>query len=678
LADIFLSYSRDDLAIARRFAEGFEREGLSVWWDQTLNPGEAFDKVTERALEVAKVVVVLWSKHSVDSRWVRAEATQANSNGTLFPVMIEPCKRPIMFELTHTADLSHWKGNANDPAWQAYLAAVQRFVEESGTGTGATPPIPSPRVPGRSRQISPALVAIGAAALLVAGAVLWGLSRSSSDTTPQQATVAANAPGAAATDVSLAVLPFLNMSSDPEQEYFSDGLSEELLNQLAKVPNLRVVGRTSSFAFKGQDEDPRRIGETLGVNHILEGNVRKAGNRVRITAKLINPVDGSQLWSDTYDRSLEDIFAIQEEIARTVVGQLQLRMGTGGGSGTNNVAAFEEFLVGRSLLSSYATGSFELAVPHLERAVELDPAYVPAWLWLIDAYVRAPGKDATERAQILPRQEKAIDRVVALAPGSPEASFALSYRASRGRDLQSVERLLSESLALTGGSGVRARMRYGGFLVSVGKIEQGLAVAERVRREEPLDTFYRTNMLLVYEIAGDFERAEEEMQQLLLAPGGRTPALLGTSISRALSQRDAVKLDAALTAISELGDDAAAAMRKNRSMLEDPGEARRELRRTLERLKGQPSVYGVDGVALWAAWFDDEELALDAMETLSRQGNIFENWGFALWRPIFKNVRGNPRFKTLVRDIGLVDYWRASGDWGEFCKPVGKDDFECR
>jgi tetratricopeptide (TPR) repeat protein len=319
-----------------------------------------------------------------------------------------------------------------------------------------------------------------------------------------------------------------------------------------------------------------------------------------------------------------------------------------------------------------------LAVPHLERAVELDPAYIPAWLWLIDAYVRAPGIHSIMSPQGLARQERAIDRVVALAPGSPEASFALSYRVSRGHDLQSMERLLSESLALTGGSGVRARMRYSGFLTSVGKIEQSRAVGERVRREEPLDTFSRTNRLLGYEIAGDFERAEAEMQQLLLAPGGRTPALLGTSISRAMGQRDAAKLDAAMTAISELGDDAAAAMQKNRAMLENPGEARRELRRTLERLQGQPDVYGVDGVALWAAWFDDEELALDAMETMSRQGNILENWGFALWRPLFQEVRRTPRFKALLRDIGLVDYWRATGNWGDFCKPMGKNDFECK
>jgi len=140
MSDIFLSYNREDQAIARRFAVAFEREGFSVWWDATLHSGEAYDQVTEKALEEARAVVVLWSKKSVDSRWVRAEATTADRNGTLVPVMIEACRRPIMFELTHTADLSNWKGDANDPLWRAYVADVRRFVERAGplTATSST------------------------------------------------------------------------------------------------------------------------------------------------------------------------------------------------------------------------------------------------------------------------------------------------------------------------------------------------------------------------------------------------------------------------------------------------------------------------------------------------------------------------------------------------------------
>jgi hypothetical protein len=141
MPEIFLSYARDDQEVARRFAQGFEREGLGVWWDQALNPGEAFDQVTEAALASASAVVVLWSKTSVSSRWVRAEATQANATNRLVPVMIEPCTRPIMFELTHTADLSHWKGKPDDPAWQGFITGLRRFIERR-TGTGSTGTVP--------------------------------------------------------------------------------------------------------------------------------------------------------------------------------------------------------------------------------------------------------------------------------------------------------------------------------------------------------------------------------------------------------------------------------------------------------------------------------------------------------------------------------------------------------
>ncbi len=161
MPDVFLSYSRDDQATARRFAQGFERAGFSVWWDQTLNAGEAYDEVTEKALEDAKAVVVLWSKKSVASRWVRAEATQADRSGTLVPAMIEDCKRPIMFELKQTADLSNWSGDTNDKDWQAYLASVRRLVEKGAAASpsaGTRIPVVTP---DHKRRISPAMIALG-------------------------------------------------------------------------------------------------------------------------------------------------------------------------------------------------------------------------------------------------------------------------------------------------------------------------------------------------------------------------------------------------------------------------------------------------------------------------------------------------------------------------------------
>ncbi|MGB6450832.1 MAG: toll/interleukin-1 receptor domain-containing protein, partial [Steroidobacteraceae bacterium] len=151
--DIFLSYNREDQAVARRFAEAFEREGLKVWWDATLRSGEAYDEVTETALGSAKAVVVLWSKKSVVSRWVRAEATVADRNKTLVPAMIEPCNRPIMFELTQTADLSRWDGSPADQAWRAFVADVKRFVEARALGQSSDSPSRSSAPPPASAGV---------------------------------------------------------------------------------------------------------------------------------------------------------------------------------------------------------------------------------------------------------------------------------------------------------------------------------------------------------------------------------------------------------------------------------------------------------------------------------------------------------------------------------------------
>src|SRR5215469_10078453 len=204
--------------------------------------------------------------------------------------------------------------------------------------------------------------------LIIAGSILWAITRRTGDRAATGATHAVLP--APLTGPSIAVLPFLDLSPGHDQEYFSDGLAEELINQLSQIPELRVIGRACSFTFRGKTEDPRAIGESLGVNHILEGSVRKAGERLRITTQLIDPRDGTNLWSATYDRSLGDIFAIQEDIARTVASTLRVSIGARDlrEGGTSNLEAYDAFL--RALSLSPAD-----SITSLERAVELDPHF---------------------------------------------------------------------------------------------------------------------------------------------------------------------------------------------------------------------------------------------------------------------------------------------------------------
>jgi hypothetical protein len=275
MPDIFLSYTRDDQATARRFAEGLAVEGFNVWWDQALDPGEAYDEVTEKALEGASAVIVLWSKTSVASRWVRAEATTADRLGTLVPVMIEPCKRPIMFELRQSADLSGWSGDIQDARWRAFVESLRRVT---GRGQAANGQIASPiesaagsPATGFSIRSHALLWGALAAVLLMAGAGALWLLRDRNEATPQLSPSPATT-SAAATQVrtTIAVMPFANLTNDPQKEYFSDGIADELIRDFGRrVPGLRVAARSSSFAFKGKNEDVRQIAEKLGVDAVL-------------------------------------------------------------------------------------------------------------------------------------------------------------------------------------------------------------------------------------------------------------------------------------------------------------------------------------------------------------------------------------------------------------------------
>ncbi len=279
-------------------------------------------------------------------------------------------------------------------------------------------------VPTRRR---PALVPAAAASLLliILSVALLSRDRQNAADEPRDPAVVAAAQREVP-QASIAILPFENMSADPDNEYFADGLAEEILNALADVPGLKVAARTSSFSFKDKDVDIPTIATALGVRTVLEGSVRKSGDRVRITAQLVNAEDGLHLWSETYDRNLDDIFVVQEEIARAIVGALEVRLATGAAlveRPTENQEAHEAYLRGRFLWSQRTPESFRAAAEHLERAVELDPDFALAWAGLADVYFNLPGWE---------KAREAAERALELDPNLGQAHAALgSYHAHR-------------------------------------------------------------------------------------------------------------------------------------------------------------------------------------------------------------------------------------------------------
>ncbi|MCH8070959.1 MAG: hypothetical protein IIA09_03335 [Proteobacteria bacterium] len=225
----------------------------------------------------------------------------------------------------------------------------------------------------------------------------------------------------------IAVLPFINMSSDPEQEYFSDGLAEELLQLLARIPELRVTSRSSAFSYKGKDFKIADVGRELNVDHVLEGSVRRSGDRIRITAQLIDVSEDAQIWSETWERTLDDVFVIQDEIAQAVIAALKIRLlGEAPRTDTTSPEAYALYLQSKALAAQFTGAGFLQAEAVVLRVLEIDSTYVPAWLLLGRIYVRGSGNGAWHPHEAYPKSRAAVMEALRLDPDSAQAHAALS------------------------------------------------------------------------------------------------------------------------------------------------------------------------------------------------------------------------------------------------------------
>lgn len=320
-----------------------------------------------------------------------------------------------------------------------------------------------------------------------------------------------------ATINSIAVLPFVNMSSDPEQEYFSDGISEELLNLLAKIPGFRVTGRTSSFEFKGENRDLRKIGKSLGVNNILEGSVRKSNDQVRITAQLVNAADGFHIWSETYDRRLDNIFAVQDEIAGKVVKELKLALlGASFESGSSDpvrldATAHNAYLQGMFFRNKGGPDNNEQAAQYFEQAVALTPDSPLAWAGLAHASLEfASMGTPAQSLGALSRAREALARAQALDSDVPEVQLALAdMKYSFDFDWEGAEAAARRALELRPGD-VSARLMLADVIgVYPGRLDEALAYTEDTFVLDPLDQSIRMKIGITLCNLGRFQEAEQ-------------------------------------------------------------------------------------------------------------------------------------------------------------------------
>jgi TolB-like protein len=496
------------------------------------------------------------------------------------------------------------------------------------------------------------------------------------DDSPVQAAAATNEQNPnSGTEVianSIAVLPFLNLSSDPDQGFFADGLSEQLLNELTRIEDLQVAGRTSSFYFKDRNEDMRAIGEALGVANLLEGSVQRSDDQIRITAQLINASSGYHLWSETYNRQFDDIFAIQDEIAMAVASALEVTLGLsefGRIPGmTRNVAAYDEFLLGTNGGGSSAA-AYRASISHLEAAVARDPDFAMAWMRLYRRY--ADGVFAYP--EIFPdgadRSQLALERARNVAPDSYFVLQGLHLEAAQQSDWLQADRYIDQAYAAAATYSLESQVEFDRiqFQLATGRAADALEGLKNLSIIEPLDAQVSLFLAESYSIAGDYDAALAEFDRGLTLDIADPAYFLGGAVWAALAAGDETEIT---TRLAAGGDTTRAAQ----AYFADPQAA-------VESLRQQSAEPGRSGfeqhlIADWAAYFGDQDLALEAKTKAFATGSAI-GIAFTLWRPIYRDMRRTEGFKTLVSNIGLVDYWRATGNWGDFCRPVGNDDFEC-
>jgi adenylate cyclase len=323
-----------------------------------------------------------------------------------------------------------------------------------------------------------------------------------------------NTPAAGVTQDSIAVLPFINMSADAENEFLADGITEEIINALGQLPQLHVVARSSAFSFKGKHVDLRTVGEQLNVRTVLEGSVRRAGNHLRITAQLVNAADGYHLWSERYDRELKDIFEIQDEIARSIAGKLKITLAGGRQQqlvkvGTENLEAYELYLKGRALLPR--RGPAVAYLDCFEQAVKLDPNYAQAWAGLADSYSVLGYSGLVRPDATMPKAIEAAQRAVILDPALAEAHNALAIASLMGAwNKVEAEREFLRALELNPRY-VQARDWYAMYylMFSEGRLAEAMAEAKLALEFDPLSSYAHTMYGFIFGYGGEYAPAEK-------------------------------------------------------------------------------------------------------------------------------------------------------------------------
>ena len=624
MPDVFISYKAEDRRRIQPLVQALQTEGYSVWWDQHIGAGDDWRQTIESQLDAAKCVVVAWSKHSVgpEGQFVRDEATRAQKRRVYVPVTIDSVRIPLGFGESHATSLRGWRGDPSDPRYQAVLSAVRRVA---GGGSEEAPARrPQMRIGRR------AVIAGGVVAMAAAGLGGWALLKRR----------------AADASDSIAVLPFANLSADPAQAYFADGIAGEIRNTLTRVAGLKVAGSTSSVVVG--KEDAQTAARKLGVANILTGNVRQTPSTIRVTAELIDGETGLTKWSQNYDRAPGDAITIQTDIAGDVVRALAVALSASARKAladgeTSNIAAQTLVFQARDVSYQLTVPALQQSLLLLEKAISLDPNYARAYAMKSFVANNLATRTARTPADLARGREEALNHAkvaLSIAPNLPIARSALGF--AYLLNLQVSESIREHKIALSLASGDPDVIRNYGYAVSIiGKPEEALRHVDEALALDPLNwASHRAHVSVLFDARRYAEAVRYSLKLKQDSPDlFRFPVLLGHSLLM-LGRTE----EAALAFGQNITGEALLAARSGN----------RELALAkLAALQDRDREIGSYDSARVYAQLGNSDAAFDALDRAwqVRDSSLV----YLKVDPYLDPLRGDPRYVELVRRLGLPD-----------------------
>jgi adenylate cyclase len=650
--EVFISYASQDKPVADAVVGALELAGLKCWIaPRDVTPGGHYADAIMGAISGAKTLVLVLSDSALASKHVGKEIERASSKGRAI-IALRTTATPLTPAFEYFLSESQWidVGPGGIAGISSKLVEAVRSHLTSGTSSTPSKPLTLDRkvAPSRWRWIAIASAAVLATALVYFLAPKFWLTKQPS--AEQPATTAAP-PTATISDKSIAVLPFADMSEKHDQEYMSDGIAEELLNLLAQAAGLKVIARTSSFAFKGKAVDIGEIAKKLNVAHVLEGSVRKSGDKIRITAQLIRTADSKHLWSETYDRPLKDVFAVQDEIAGAIVQALQIQLAGGElnrkKGGTQNLEAYQLYLRSRGLNRQNTRSSLDAAGTYLEQATKIDPGYGLAWAALSDIFSTKADNGFLDATKGYEMAREAANRALQLSPENAFVYAKLEYfKLNYDWDWAEAEAAGRRARAISSTdpevSNVAGILSYtlGHWSDAERQIQESLI-------RDPLNPYVIWNLGYTYYATGRF--ADSEAVYLKLLETEPTFSWTRNSLGKTVLAQG--RADEALGVVRQIADEGEA-LKYLPVFLQAVGrqsEADAALRAQISRWSDAGAYY----IAMTYAYRGDHDHAFEWLERAYKQKDAFLST--IKGEHLFKGLADDPRFKAFLRKMNLPE-----------------------